>query len=113
MLPTLENLSGELVRIGDEANFATEAASFSNALKVLVTEAWQSSPYLETTVGDVIGGTAAAIVQAAQGNFSESLAILNDDSAGQGIEEALARISRIWDDSANAALISGRFNKPN
>lgn len=111
MLPTLENLSGELVRIGDEANFATEAASFfSNALKVLVTGGVAVKSVFET-VGDVIGGTAAAIVQAAQGNFSESLAILNDDSAGQGIEEALARISRIWDDSANAALISGKIQQ--
>ena len=48
MLPTLENLSGELVRIGDEANFATEAASFLvMRSRCWSPEAWQSSPYLK------------------------------------------------------------------
>lgn len=108
MLPTLGNLTDELVRVAESENFANEAASFlSSALKILVSAGVVVKSTFQL-VGEIIGGTAAAIAAAAEGDFSRALAILKDESAGDNLKANLESISRIWDETASSATESSK-----
>ena len=99
LLPTLNEMSGlllDVVEDGDSARIMADGLSF--ALKSMATVVIALSTTF-ANLGRAIGGTAAAAVSAAKGDFSEAGQIFRDVTADneKATADAERRIKGIWD----------------
>ena len=102
LLPSLLNMSEGFVGGAKSAERLDQAARIaSNGLKIVATVGTVVAAVFKT-VGEAIGGTAAAIVQFATGNFSQAMntfSAVQADVVGN-ITGAVQSVRGIWDDTA-------------
>lgn len=104
VLPTLEQMSGSMVTAAKDAEGMARAGEIANnGLKLLAT----GGAFVTTVfrvLGEGIGAVAAVVVQAAQGNFREALAILRErkNDVEQDWQGLATRILDIWDTTGDA-----------
>jgi hypothetical protein len=104
MLPALNAVSDQLT---DTATRSDTARRFIESLSYTfksITELALNSALSFGAMGDALGALGAAANQAARGNFSEALAIMQDSNARQIEMEARTNetIRKIWSDTAEA-----------
>lgn len=108
VLPTLESVSNMLVEFfsnEERMKGITEALTVTfKTIGTVVIGLGQAF----NIVGDTVGRVAAAMVQAAQGNFSEAWNILTADTKHlqDDMSNAFKNIEQLWDDSATSAAAS-------
>ena len=108
VLPTLESVSNMLVEFfsnEERMKGITEALTVTfKTIGTVVIGLGQAF----NIVGDTVGNVAAAMVQAAQGNFSEAWNILTADTKHlqDDMSNAFKNIEQLWDDSATSAAAS-------
>lgn len=105
MLPTMLNLSDRLIAVAkDSGTMEYASRTAATALKLLLSAGVIVGAAFKT-VGEAIGATAAAVVQAARGDFSEAWATLQagvSDVAGN-VRSAMSAVDAVWDESAAKA----------
>jgi hypothetical protein len=102
MLPTLNDLTGTLIGVANETEFVSTVSDvLSGTLKGLATVAIGIGAAFKTT-GAAIGAVAAAMVQAAQGDFQMAWDTIQAGSEDYSdtTEAALAKITGLWDGTA-------------
>jgi hypothetical protein len=102
LLPSLNDLTGTMISVSTETEFANTAAEIiGGTLKSLASVGIVVGAAFQTT-GQAIGATAAALVSAARGDFSEAWSIIQEGSAdyADGVESALGRVEGLWDGTA-------------
>mgnify|MGYP003334242192 FL=1 len=108
VLPTLESVSNMLVEFfsnEERMKGITEALTVTfKTIGTVVIGLGQAF----NIVGDTVGNVAAAMVQAAQGNFSEAWNILTADTKHlqDDMSNAFTNIEQMWNDSATSAAAS-------
>lgn len=102
MLPVMNDLTGTMIDLSTETDFANTAAEIiGGTLKTLASVGIVVGAAFQTT-GQAIGATAAALVAAANGDFKVAWSIIEMGSKdyADGVGDALDRVEGLWDGTA-------------
>ena len=105
MLPTFLNLSDRMVAVSKNSDaMAYAARTAATALKLLLSSGVIVGAVFKT-VGEAVGATAAAVVQAARGEFGAAWDILQMgvSDVAANVRGAMGAIDAVWDESAAKA----------
>lgn len=102
-LPTLENLTDKMVKSAKETDgLGTSAKTAATGLRLLFSAGAIISGVFKT-IGEYIGGAAAALVSLATGDFRQAMTIMSDTGWDlvDNVRGTVDNIKIIWDDTAN------------
>lgn len=103
--PVLEQITGQMIDLATEGNAAEEMGrAIAAGLKIIVSVGLSVAGVFKT-VGDLLGGLAAAAVSIAEGEFGQAADILKEtyNDVGSNIESTFDEVSAVWDKSAQDA----------
>ena len=103
LLPSLVNLTDRLVGSAKSAERLDQVARIASTGMKLLTSAGIIVGGVFKTLGEAIGGVAAAVVQLVSGNFREAFNIAGDMQVEflNNITGTISAVQAVWDDTAN------------
>lgn len=108
LAPTIELITGQFVELAsEEGNVEAAGNAMATGLKVILSAGTILFAVFKS-IGEVLGGTVAAIVQVVSGDFSGALSTVKNVTVdlGKTIGETAAKVTTQWDGSAQAAAAS-------
>lgn len=103
VLPNLEAMSGDMVQGAKDSEAMDKAVRIlATGIRLLVSAGIVVGEIFDR-IGDTIGAVAAAVIQAAQGNFQEAWDIIKDGAqqTQQSGQEAADALYAVWADAGN------------